>query len=216
MDHNDVLKNLQKKLKVEKIETRKDERATLTKPKHIFEAQTPKSTISRHQKLKPQKRKIQTAVSSVLPTYALIGSPKPMPPKTLIRSSSVQSIKDDRSVYVKVTDFLSEIPPPNRDGLEQFLHEREPALEFLSDVETGSQEIDIYIGLDFGTAFTKVVIGESTYKYILQFPTGDTLLASQVWVDQSGKCYLQKSGNAALYDGLKMPLLNMFVKVIII
>lgn len=69
------------------------------------------------------------------------------------------------------------------------------------------------IGLDFGTAFTKVVIGETRTSYAVPFGLKSSenpyLLPCILYIDDSGTCALQPLGNSfnAISD-LKMKLLD--------
>lgn len=76
-----------------------------------------------------------------------------------------------------------------------------------------SPKLSLTIGLDFGTAFTKVVIGEARTCYAVPFeiknPGNPYLLPCVLYIDHSGMCALQPlgEGDEAITD-LKMKLLN--------
>lgn len=79
----------------------------------------------------------------------------------------------------------------------------------------GVRRIRLVIGLDFGTSFSKVVVGETTKRYAVSFEdysVGDNplLLPSCLRVKSGdGECTLGISGqNGVLYDNLKMPLIE--------
>lgn len=71
----------------------------------------------------------------------------------------------------------------------------------------------LVIGLDFGTAFTKVVVGEEGANMAIPLNgNGDTLdsylLPSAYWSDDNGICSLEPSEYKKQHSGLKIPLLN--------
>ncbi len=72
----------------------------------------------------------------------------------------------------------------------------------------------LIIGLDFGTAFTKVVIGETRVSYAVPFSfpcsgDGEYLLPGVLSVGQDGECYLgENSGAIRRVSDLKMRLLQ--------
>ena len=75
--------------------------------------------------------------------------------------------------------------------------------------------IQLVIGLDFGTSFTKVVVGESRIRYPVPFPQyalGESphLLPSSLCVlDETNECALGTAiKEGTCYDNLKMPLID--------
>ena len=78
-----------------------------------------------------------------------------------------------------------------------------------------SQPIQLVVGLDFGTSFTKVVIGESRIRYAVPFGPfcngGNPLFlpSGLCVVADSGECRLGVDADGAiLHDNLKMPLIE--------
>lgn len=200
MDDNDVLRNLKKQMKAESKRANSKHNCSSRKSSRPVKSQGKKQ--------KRHKGKSRAGTYSKTSTYALIGPSKTTPNNASTKGVSDISARDSKDL--EINDFLAEIEPPNRDGIEKHLRQSQSQqnIRFSEPVVNNGEEIDIYIGLDFGTAFTKVVIGEVVYKYILEFSTGDTLLPSRVWIDDNGECRLQKFGNARAYDDLKMPILN--------
>lgn len=81
--------------------------------------------------------------------------------------------------------------------------------------EDRGRAIQLVIGLDFGTSFSKVIVGESRVRYVVPFngyEVGDKpfLLPSALSVlPDSGKCILAAHGqHGRLHDNLKMPLIE--------
>lgn len=72
----------------------------------------------------------------------------------------------------------------------------------------------LVIGLDFGAAFTKVVIGDNRVRYAVPFaafahPDNQYLLPSILNVDENNLCSLSSADNAnSVADNLKFPLLE--------
>lgn len=73
--------------------------------------------------------------------------------------------------------------------------------------------LDLVIGLDFGTAFTKVIIGESRARYAIPFEQrvatrNPYLLPGVLTIGADGECHLGEVSNArAYYSDLKLSLL---------
>ena len=79
-----------------------------------------------------------------------------------------------------------------------------------------SRPIQIVIGLDFGTSFTKVIVGESRVRYAVPFERyavgeNPTLLPSALSVmSDTGECTLGTDLTGGVqYDNLKMPLIEL-------
>lgn len=80
--------------------------------------------------------------------------------------------------------------------------------------QTGAGNKHLVIGLDFGAAFTKVVIGDKRVKYAVPFPAfshpdNQYLLPSILNVDDDNLCHLssaEKANNTT--ENLKFPLLD--------
>jgi hypothetical protein len=106
---------------------------------------------------------------------------------------------------------IAEIIPPDRSFLRDFI-KTEPsvkvAINAVNPVDIKSKDSkELVIGLDFGTAFTKVVIGETTYAYAIPFGGFDYLLPSELHVNEVGKCFLQGGREKTLVKDLKLPLI---------
>ena len=85
----------------------------------------------------------------------------------------------------------------------------------VNETASGGSPIQIVVGLDFGTSFTKVVVGESRIRYAVPFGefslrTNPYLLPSAVSIlEVDGKCTLGVCENATqVFDDLKMPLID--------
>ena len=85
----------------------------------------------------------------------------------------------------------------------------------LHSSEDHGRTIQLVIGLDFGTSFSKVIVGEPRVRYAVPFngyEVGDRpfLLPSALSVlPDSGKCILASDGqDGRLHDNLKMPLIE--------
>lgn len=70
-----------------------------------------------------------------------------------------------------------------------------------------SQRKQLVIGFDFGTAFTKVVIGEDRVRYAVPWKKNDYLLPGTFYLSESGVCNLDDNGGEQI-SNLKMRLLN--------
>ena len=82
------------------------------------------------------------------------------------------------------------------------------------EVKEASDKQQLIIGLDFGTAFTKVVIRETSEAFAISFdefsdPQNPYLLPGIFSIDEQNECSLGKRGNpAVVIDNLKMRLLK--------
>lgn len=79
--------------------------------------------------------------------------------------------------------------------------------------QTGWRQQQLVIGLDFGTAYTKAVIGEARRHFAVPLADGkglDRYIASSgFYMSMQGDCYLSEVGNASQYvTNLKMKLLQ--------
>ena len=78
----------------------------------------------------------------------------------------------------------------------------------------GVRPIQLVIGLDFGTSFSKVVVGETRLRYAIPFDAYSVgnnpfLLPSCLRVLNGGECALGIDGQGGvLHDNLKMPLIE--------
>lgn len=197
-DKNGTLKNFFKSLRRGNANNKKE-----TKISNTPESNKPPSQF---QSSNRTARKSKKANSDKIKTYALIASINNRPTQSRTVTKGNKTANYERSLELK--SFLAALRPPDRSMLENHLKGRNETLKFKSVNLNNTDPIDIYIGLDFGTAFTKVVIGENTYKYILEFSTDNVLLPSCLWIDQHGQCYLHQQQGTKPYDDLKMPLLN--------
>ena len=79
---------------------------------------------------------------------------------------------------------------------------------------TGTGSKKLIIGLDFGAAFTKVVIGDNRVRYAVPFgwfahPENQYLLPSIMDIDENNLCALSPASNSSgEVDNLKFPLLD--------
>ena len=79
---------------------------------------------------------------------------------------------------------------------------------------TGAGSKNLIIGLDFGAAFTKVVIGDNRVRYAVPFgrlahPDNQYLLPSILDIDENNLCSLIPASNSSNdVDNLKFPLLD--------
>ncbi len=83
-----------------------------------------------------------------------------------------------------------------------------------SDIDEGAIKTDLIVGLDFGTAFTKVVVGRGDEKYAVPINPGAQnsdkyLLPTQLCVTLDGRCTIDvKPGGKDCYSDLKMRILK--------
>lgn len=80
------------------------------------------------------------------------------------------------------------------------------------DVNEEHQHKQLVIGLDFGTAYTKVVVGEERVRYAIPFFSEEGsepnyLLPSTFWVNDDGSCSLENKTGKQIAD-LKMRLIK--------
>jgi len=84
----------------------------------------------------------------------------------------------------------------------------------LNNVDINSPKQQLIIGLDFGTAYTKTVIGEARISYAVPFSpytSGDNLylMPGQFYIDKNNICSLsQDSPDKILIENIKMRLLE--------
>ena len=76
-----------------------------------------------------------------------------------------------------------------------------------------AQHQQLVIGLDFGTSFTKVVVGEQRIKFAAPIGlsgngTSAYLLPTEIWRKPNGSCSLKKSNNASRKSNLKIKILE--------
>jgi len=134
--------------------------------------------------------------------YPLIGNPAPLSSKVAVENTYTHELKVS----------LDKLDKPNRDVCSMFLEgdveeDLNKAFSEISIDNSDSSSQDLVIGLDFGTAFTKVVIGEVTYAHAISFGEHGNLLPSKVYVNSQGKCFLSAKHGEHILTDLKLPLL---------
>ena len=125
-----------------------------------------------------------------------------------IRESNRTDIVKPRN---ELAEFkIAEIKSPDRQFLKDFIKNESSvkfAMKAITPVKNRSDVFkELVIGLDFGTAFTKVVVGETTYAYAIPFNGFDYLLPSELHVNELGTCFLQGEPQTTLVKDLKLPL----------
>ena len=120
---------------------------------------------------------------------------------------------------IKLSDSKKETPIVNFNDLlvndfkqtefiTRLLSEPAQTIKFSGPSEEGLRSNkQIVIGLDFGTAFTKVVVGDITYAYAVPFVNGQYLLPSQLHVDKNGGCSFSKLNSMETISNLKLPII---------
>lgn len=120
---------------------------------------------------------------------------------------------------IKLSDSKKETPIVNFNDLlvndfkqtefiTRLLSEPAQTIKFSGPSEEGLRsKKQIVIGLDFGTAFTKVVVGDITYAYAVPFVNGQYLLPSQLHVDKNGGCSFSKLNSMENISNLKLPII---------
>tara|TARA_R110000851_G_scaffold98223_2_gene212654 strand:+ start:3702 stop:5246 length:1545 start_codon:yes stop_codon:yes gene_type:complete len=132
---------------------------------------------------------------------ALIGRPK----------SSVTSAPPVGKSVPKINVDIEQYKRPGREACELMLNvSRYQNLEFVAESKLSlspRKTQELVIGLDFGTAYTKVIIGELTYAYPISFDDHGYLLPSEIFMDQDGECTLSNYLDGIRFKELKLPLL---------
>lgn len=110
---------------------------------------------------------------------------------------------------IEVAEF-SEHHKPDRNGLERFeINEAfMESVTWAAGDKTKGRYADFFIGLDFGTAFTKVVVGVEGTSYVIKLSAKDGLQPSSIFIASDGKCSLHKKKGCVLYTDLKLPILT--------
>jgi hypothetical protein len=135
-------------------------------------------------------------------TYPLIGAG--------VTNNSKSNRSDKSAVELKFE--VQNFKKPDRKSISEVLLANSERYKFIETLET-VEPIDIdeaqelIIGLDFGTAFTKVVIGSEVDAEALKFSKYGYVLPSQFHFDSDGDCSLFNSQGNCVKD-LKMPLLT--------
>jgi len=127
---------------------------------------------------------------------------------------AVSAVKSDTVLKVtpkkiEVAEF-SEQHKPNRNGLERFeINEASiESVNWVADDKFTGRDADFFIGLDFGTAFTKVAIGIEDTSYVLKLSTTDGLQPSTIFIASDGRCSLRQKTDYDVYIDLKLPILT--------
>ncbi|MCH2191976.1 MAG: hypothetical protein MK188_13720 [Gammaproteobacteria bacterium] len=128
------------------------------------------------------------------------------PAVTAVKSDTVLKVIPKK---IEVAEF-SELHKPDRNGLERFeINEASiESVNWVADDKFTGRNADFFIGLDFGTAFTKVVIGVEGTSYVLKLSPNDGLQPSSIFIASDGKCSLHKKKGGTLYTDLKLPILT--------
>lgn len=110
---------------------------------------------------------------------------------------------------IEVAEF-SEQHKPDRNGLERFeINEASiESVNWVADDKFTGRSADFFIGLDFGTAFTKVVIGVEGTSYVLKLSPNNGLQPSSIFIASDGRCSLRQKTGDTLYTDLKLPILT--------
>ncbi|MGL4580110.1 MAG: hypothetical protein ACRCVP_14585 [Shewanella xiamenensis] len=77
----------------------------------------------------------------------------------------------------------------------------------LPNTDPSRRKKALVIGLDFGTAFTKVVVGDITYAYAIPFGKYGYLLPSQLYIDKNGNSTLEKIDVVETLNNLKLSII---------
>ncbi len=110
--------------------------------------------------------------------------------------------KKNESTEVRTGKHISQSKRVLYSGVETQFH----------GVTPENQHKQLVCGLDFGTAFTKVVVGEERIRYAVPWSDrkgaiDEYLLPGAFWVDQQGECALTDNQGSQVKE-LKMRLLN--------
>lgn len=137
----------------------------------------------------------------------LIGRTSDSKPKDIDDKS-----KSNRQYNLNVSELIAK--PKEHQVFQSFSNEDVINLNWCrTPPKKEGERINLFIGLDFGTAFTKVVIGAAPYHYVLDFGTVNGLQPSELWVGENGECALnQKKGFVSVSD-LKLPFLKRIAKI---
>ena len=111
-----------------------------------------------------------------------------------------------------VDDSLTRIEPTADHEEELQQEESKPRVLQFQRRQKKLQRQQLVIGFDFGTAFTKVIIGESRRRYVVPFNTTDgspSVCAPCIfYIDNEGYGSLSPTGACDKRDNLKMPLIE--------
>lgn len=138
--------------------------------------------------------------------------PKKQKEAPLVLISDLPSSKEKKVVgraekvtpkYSVPTNFISD-----RRGLWDFGREPEDfTLALDTNPDACLPEKELVLGLDFGTAYTKVVIADETYAYPVKFEGIGYLLPSELYLRGDGSFTLNKQESERIFTKLKHPLL---------
>jgi hypothetical protein len=162
----------------------------------------------KNEKINKNYKKKTTSTSKPIPKKAkynpspLIGKPDPVSSKLGAKKTNTHEFKLN----------IDEFKRPNRDTCSMFLKldiEQDISKHFPSSNNQyiGTNRQELVIGLDFGTAFTKVIIGEVTYAHAISFGKHGNLLPSKLYVNSKGRCFLDANKGELVLTDLKLPLL---------
>ncbi|MCF7453015.1 hypothetical protein L3V30_07095 [Vibrio sp. A1-1] len=131
-------------------------------------------------------------------------------PLHLIGGHETCSKKTEHANPMNPPEFkLPEYESPDRALLvDKLANNSNTPLDFQDEISPmRDEDLYLYVGLDFGTAYTKVVIGDESDAYAINFGEHGYLLPSAVYVDQYGNASLtQQRGDTEITE-LKMPLI---------
>jgi hypothetical protein len=164
----------------------------------------PKKTHVNTHKKRVNKHKVVNNSGKAKPDYnkyPMIGRPK-------ARIENTAQVSEEK---YKVEVNLQNFKRPDRSIINTLLDTNKPC-DLVFSEECFSHNVaaktqQLVIGLDFGTAFTKVVVGETTYAHAICFGDNGYLLPSMLSVASTGKCFLTEVRSGHVLSDLKLPLL---------
>ncbi len=195
------------KVKQDKVDLRRDKAKSKLGVKSSSKVQKSRHNLKAQKRAKKHsgKRNQKRATRSIQhPELALINQP------------SVSNLKDktDAPTQNRKCQKLFELPTyqaPDRTLIKQILENEKIDGIQLTFVDAENHEARtqyIYLGLDFGTAFTKVVVGDVSEAFAIPFGEDEFLLPSKVFVSASGQTSLTPKNNYYCMDELKLPLIR--------
>jgi hypothetical protein len=203
------LKNIKKELNVNSDSESKPKiifKPTSRLPVDKVEKDKPSERIHNTSKPKPKKKnkpkqKLKKNYVDHI-QYLLIGRSTPLTSVVAVKSAS----------KYKLELGLEKLSSPSREVCSSFLDqefEQDLKLNFpkVKSIDKDGDSQELVIGLDFGTAFTKVVVGEITYAHAISFGEYGNLLPSKLFVNSEGECFLSAELGEHVLTDLKLPLL---------
>lgn len=163
------------------------------------ERQQKKKSPARESVSKPNKKKKRKASRTyeVSPLVLISDLPSSKEKKVLFQSKKVEK------KYSIPTAFTSD-----RRGLWDFNGVAESLVLQLEKSSEGQiPKKELVLGLDFGTAYTKVVVADETYAYPVKLEGADYLLPSELYLRNDGCFTLFKQDSKHVFSKLKHPLL---------